>query len=132
MDVFTYQTGARITMNKIKLALLGLALGSTVAVAGECVSPEQPGMPEGAAATMEQMLAGQKAVKEFQAANLEYMGCLEPQLNAARDAAAAGSKEDEATYQKLEESYNGAVSKEEEVAAQFNTAIRAYKAANPG
>ena len=119
-------------MNKIKLALLGLALGSTVAVAGECVSPEQPGMPEGAAATMEQMLAGQKAVKEFQAANLEYMGCLEPQLNAARDAAAAGSKEDEATYQKLEESYNGAVSKEEEVAAQFNTAIRAYKAANPG
>jgi len=31
----------------------------------------------------------------------------------------------------LEAKYNAAVSNEEEVAGAFNTAIRAYKAANP-
>jgi hypothetical protein len=36
------------------------------------------------------------------------------------------------TYQKGVDAYNAAVSKEEEVAGQFNTEIREYKAANPG
>ena len=35
-------------------------------------------------------------------------------------------------YDKAVETYNAAVSKEEEVAGQFNTEIREYKAANPG
>lgn len=119
-------------MNRIKLALLGLALGSTVTVAGECVAPEKPTVPDGGSSSMEQMLAGQKAVKVFQTANLEYMACLEPQIEAARAASEAGTDGAEATYKQLEESYNDAVSKEEEVAGKFNTEIREYKAANPG
>ena len=35
-------------------------------------------------------------------------------------------------YKASQEAYNAAVSAEEVVAEQFNTAIRAYKAANPG
>jgi hypothetical protein len=118
-------------MNKIKLALLGLALGSTVSIAGECVPPEAPTVPDGAAATMEQMLAGQKAVKTFQTANIEYMACLEPQITAAQGEVEAGSEEASETVKKLEERYNEAVSTEGGVAGQFNTEIRAYKAANP-
>ncbi len=119
-------------MNYLKLSLLGLALGSTLSMAGECVGPEQPTAPDGDTSSMEQMLAGQKAVKDFQAANLEYMACLEPKIAAASTAAVQGSDEAKATQKQLEERYNEAVSKEEEVAGQFNTAIRAYKAANPG
>jgi hypothetical protein len=118
-------------MNKINLALLALILGSTVSVAGECVPPEAPTVPDGAAASMEQMLAGQKAVKTFQTANIEYMACLEPKISAAQAEVESGSEDVSAAVKKLEERYNEAVSIEEEVAGQFNTAIRAYKAANP-
>lgn len=120
-------------MKSIKLALLCLALGSAVTFAGECTPPEVPSLADGSTASMDDMLAGQKAVKAFQAANLEYMGCLDPQIAAAAEAATADSATDadKAAVKQLEELYNAAVSAEEELAGQFNTEIREYKAANP-
>jgi len=124
-------------MKNLKFAAIGLALASSVSAAGDCVAPDTPQLPDGASANMEQMLAGQQAVKDFQAANLDYMACLESNLTAA-EAAVNGAADDkskqaaQASYDKVVESYNGAVSKEEEVAGQFNTEIREYKAANPG
>lgn len=119
-------------MNLLKLAILGLALGSTFSVASDCVKPDKPTVPDGASASLEDMLNGQKAVKSFQAANMDYMKCLEEAHNAA-EAAAPDRSEDEkkAAWDKFEETYNAAVSQEEEVAGQFNTEIREYKAANP-
>lgn len=121
-------------MNSIKLALVGLALTSTAAVAQECTAPVVPDLPNGATSAMEDMLEGQKSVKAFQTSNLEYMSCLDPQIAAAVEAAKADSATDEqkAAAKALEEAYNAAVSMEEEVAGQFNTEIREYKAANPG
>lgn len=123
-------------MEIIRTSLLGLTLVAPLAMAGECVAPETPELPNGATSSMEQMLAGQKAVKAFQTANLEYMSCLESNLNAAEEAVKAAAEGDkaaaEAAYEKAVESYNAAVSKEEEIAGQFNTEIREYKAANPG
>jgi HPt (histidine-containing phosphotransfer) domain-containing protein len=119
-------------MNLLKIAGLGLALSSTGAYA-DCTAPEQPTMPDGASSTMEQMLEGQKAVKTFQAANLEYMACIEKQIAAAEAQAKNGDDSDAAqsAHDAATEAYNAAVSAEEEVAGQFNTQIRAYKAANP-
>jgi hypothetical protein len=121
-------------MNKIKFALIGLALGSAASMAGECTAPSLPTLPDGATATKEQMLAGQKAVKDYQAANTEYRACLDPQVAAAETAAAGDSPSEEATaaLKKLNEDYNGSVSKEEGLALKFNEAIKAYKAKNPG
>ena len=121
-------------MMKISLAMMGLALVSSAAIAEDCVAPDAPaGLPDGATASMEEMLEGQKTVKAFQAANLDYMKCLEPQIEAATPAATADDASDEAkdALKALEESYNAAVSQEEELAGQFNTEIREYKAANP-
>lgn len=117
----------------LKLAVLGFSLGAAGHVAAECVAPETPTMPDGSSATMEEMLAGQKAVKAFQAANLEYMTCLDPLIAAATEKATgeAATAEDIAAVKSLEEQYNAAVSSEEELAGQFNTEIREYKAANP-
>lgn len=122
-------------MNIIRTSALGLVLLGPWAMADDCVSPAAPELPDGATSTMEQMLAGQQAVKAFQAANLEYMGCLEAGLSAAEAAVKSASEEEkasaQASYDKVVEAYNAAVSMEEEVAGQFNTEIREYKAANP-
>ncbi len=109
---------------------LALALGSASALADDCEAPATPSLPDGASSTMEQMLEGQKAVKAFQAANLDYMKCLEPLLNAATAAEEAGEEGAAEQSKALTEAYNSAVSAEEEVAGQFNTEIREYKAAN--
>lgn len=122
-------------MNLIKISALGLFLGSTFALADDCASPEAPTIPDGASATMEQMIAGQTAVKAFQASNIEYMACLEPGIKAAGEQLANASGDAKAVakeaYDGKEAAYNAAVSAEESVAGDFNTAIRAYKAANP-
>lgn len=117
-------------MKMIKYTALALALGSASTFAADCERPAAPEMPDGASSTMEQMLEGQKAVKAFQTANLDYMKCLEPQMNAATAATEAGEDDAVDTYKALEEAYNSAVSAEEEVAGQFNTEIREYKASN--
>ena len=81
------------------------------------------------------MLQGQRAVKEFQTTNMDYMKCLEKDFSAAKDRAATAS--DEAVrskaasdYQAAIDAYNAAVSTEEEVAGAFNIELREYKAAN--
>ena len=120
--------------NSIKLALIGLALASAASIADECTAPTLPTLPDGATASLEQMLAGQKAVKDYQAANTEYRTCLEPQVSAAEVAAAGDSPgpELQETLKQLNDEYNASVSKEEELAIMFNTELREYKEANPG
>ena len=118
-------------MQLIKYITLVLALSGASAMAADCEAPAVPTLPDGATSTMEQMLEGQKAVKAFQAANLAYMQCLEPSLSAAEAQVKEGVEGAEETYKAVEENYNAAVSREEEVAGQFNTEIREYKAANP-
>ena len=121
-------------MKSIKLALIGLALGSATTVAAECMIPDVPEMPDGATSSHDDMIAGQGAVKAYQAANLEYMSCLDPKIATANEAAEAKSAtdEDKATAKALGEAYNTAVSMEEELADHFNAEIGEYKAANPG
>jgi hypothetical protein len=121
-------------MNQIiKLALIGLALGSAVSVADDCTAPQMPTLPDGATASLEQMLAGQKAVKAYQAANSQFRTCLEPKVSAAETESVADTDNDkiQATLNKLNEDYNSSVSKEEALAESFNTALREYKEANP-
>ena len=122
-------------MNTLKLALIGLALGSAASMAGECTAPSSmPTLPDGATANMEQMLAGQKAVKEYQAANSEYRACLDPMLAAAQTAVTGDSPSEEAqaTLKKLNDDYNASVSREEELAAKWNSARTKYKELHPG
>lgn len=120
--------------NFIKTAMIGLALVSAVSIADECAVPATPTLPDGATASLEEMLAGQKGVKAYQAANSEYRTCLEPQVSAAEEEVAAEDSpgpELQETLKQLNDNYNSSVSTEEELAAQFNTELRKYKAANP-
>jgi hypothetical protein len=117
----------------IKLALIGLALASAASVADDCTAPTPPTLPDGSTATKEQMLDGQKSIKEYQAANTVYRTCLEPKISAAEVAAAGDSPGPElvAALKTLNDDYNASVSKEEEMAMGFNAELKKYKEANP-
>ncbi|KGE03315.1 hypothetical protein [Pseudohaliea rubra] len=121
-------------MQPIKIAVLAGALTAAPAFA-ECTAPGAPSLPEGASASMEEMLAGQKAVKTFQEANIDYMKCVEGRITAAKEASETAETKDaraaaRETYATAVEAYNEAVSTEETVAGNFNTAVREYQAAN--
>ena len=125
-------------MKSLNILLATLVLGSGAAFADDCVKPDSPELPNGASASMEEMLAGQQAVKAFQTDNLEYMGCLEKRFTAVKTSIEEGEikkgealEAAQAEYSEAVDAYNKAVSMEEEVAGQFNTEIREYKAANP-
>ena len=119
-------------MKNLKFAVLGLALGSAVSMAQDCVAPVGPQIPAGEEASLEQMIAAQKAVKAFQEANLAYMSCLEPGLNAAAEAAKAGEEEAATKYESIQEAYNAAVSKEEDVASKIQRGNPRLQGRQPG
>ncbi|MDP5069832.1 MAG: hypothetical protein NWQ45_02935 [Congregibacter sp.] len=118
------------------LSLTGLlAVTIPAFAADDCRQPSRPSMPDGAKASMDAMLAGQKAVKAFQASNMEYMQCLEREYSAADSRAKKSRDADvqersKADYARSIDAYNAAVSAEEDIASQFNVELRAYKAAN--
>lgn len=118
-------------MKLIKFSALALVLGSSSTFAADCTAPPTPELPNGATSTMEQMLEGQQAVKSFQAANLEYMKCLEPEIDSAQTAANEGEEGAAEHFQQVQDAFNAAVSAEEALAGQFNTEVREYKAAHP-
>ncbi len=49
---------------------------SAVALIDECPPPDEPAIPDGATAKLDEMMAGQKKMKEFVAAGNAYLGCL--------------------------------------------------------
>ena len=120
-------------MNQIKLAIIGLALVSAASVADDCTAPQTPALPDAKTASEEQMLAGQKAIKEFQAANSAFRACLEPKLSAAELESISDSESEkiDATLKLLNEDYNNSVSEEEALAESWSSKLREYKEANP-
>ena len=121
-------------MNLIKPSLFCLALVSSAVLAEDCAIPEVPALPDGATAGEQEMLAGQTAVRAYQAANTAYRVCLDEKMEPAEQAA-LGDESDPAltdAIATLNNQYNASVAAEEEIANKFNTELRAYKAANPG
>jgi hypothetical protein len=91
-------------------------------VHAECAKATAPNLPDGNTASMEEMVAGQKAVKEFIAEGTAYQGCLD-----AEEAAAGEDEAPEAKAARLAH-YNSVATEQEAVAAEFNAAIKAFKA----
>ncbi len=120
-------------MRALSLALAGMALAGTAALAGDCAAPGVPEMPDGGTATYEQMLEAMDSARAFQKANAAYMDCLRPGLvEATRAARAEGATQvQKAAALARNADYEAAVSAEEELVAAFNAELRAYGAANP-
>ena len=95
-----------------------------------CTYPSEPAeIPDGKTATLEQMKAAQKTVKDFDAAIVAYTSCLklehEAALTKSPDLSEDRKKEME---KKLAQKHDAAITADEALAARFNEQVKAYKA----
>ncbi len=121
-------------MKTITTSLILFALTSAAAVA-DCTMPNTPSMPAGDKANMDAMLAGKKAITDFQQSNASYMQCLSEEMEKLKGDLNSDDKatkaEAQSKYSELTDTYNSAVSAEEQLVNDFNQAVRTFKAANP-
>jgi len=114
------------------LRALALAAALTAGpVFAECPYPAAPDkLPDGATATLEQMLDGQKAVKAYDAAIKAYVDCIDKELD---DKIAKGGDQlkpqQKADMQKVEaQKHNAAIDQLQSVADRFNEQVKVFKA----
>jgi len=115
-------------------AVLAMALGASLlggVAYADCSYPPAPSkLPDGASATLEEMIAGQKAVKEYDKAIKDYVDCIDKDLD--QKISQAGDKlkpEQKADMQKVEaQKHNAAIDQLQSVADRFNEQVKVYKA----
>jgi hypothetical protein len=116
---------------KIQILSGLLAVGLLCSAANaECTYPKVPhDTPDGATATQEQMVAGMKAVKEYNEQVTAYLDCLQQEMTARVEAAGADASADQIAQIKAIHSkrHNAAVEELEAHAARFNEQVKAFK-----
>jgi hypothetical protein len=118
----------------MKLSLSHSAVLAVLLAGGEayaaCTYPTEPtDIPDGNTATLEQMVAAQKSVKEFDAAIGAYTACLKLEHEAALAKSpdlSEGKKKE--LDRMLQQKHDAAIAADEALAARFNEQVRAYKA----
>ena len=112
-----------------------LALAVTVLAAGaahaDCPYPAPPDkLPDGATAGLQDMLAGQKTVAEYNKAITDYAACIDKDVDDA--IAKAGDKlkpEQKADMQRIaNQKHNAAIDQLQSVADRFNEQVKVFKA----
>ena len=116
-------------MNIISRCLISVLFVTVTPLALACDYPQRVGVPDGATATKEDMITGQRGVKDYIAAMDEYLACIE----AAEQETVAGidQSDDAAKQQRIEmfnKKYNAAVAEMNLVAEEFNIQLRAFNA----
>ncbi len=114
------------TKSKIAIATAILFIAPA---AFACDYPNRANLPNGATASTEEMLAGQKSVKAYMAAMEEYLACIDTEEESSV-AALVDASDDEIARREaaITKKYNAAVTEMELIAARFNEEVRAYKA----
>jgi hypothetical protein len=117
-------------------ALYSIALVAVMAAGNAyaaCTYPTEPdSLPDGNTATLQEMIAAQKAVKAFDEQINAYTSCLKLE----HDAAVAKGGEDMTDDQKKElervqiQKHNAAVEADEALATRFNEQLKTFKAKN--
>ncbi|HEU4616991.1 MAG TPA: hypothetical protein VFV10_03080 [Gammaproteobacteria bacterium] len=109
-----------------RIAACALACAGLAAFgASACETPSVITVPDGKAATMDQMVDAQKKVKEYMANMDDYLACIDGELKTAGDDAPDEFKS------LMTQRHNDAVSEMEAIAGAFNEQVRAFKAAHP-
>jgi hypothetical protein len=115
----------------LSLALIAASVAAGPAFAA-CTYPKAPEkIPDGNTATLDEMLAAQRAVKAFDAAITTYQGCLEQENSSALAANPEMTEEQKAERLKiLGQKQNAAVDEAQALADRFNAQIRVYREKN--
>jgi hypothetical protein len=115
-------------------ALLAMTILGTLSAApafADCPYPAAPTkIPDGATATLQEMLDGQKALQAYDKAINEYVACIDKEL--ADKIAKAGDSlkpEQKSDMEKVEmQKHNAAIDQEQSVADRFNEQVKVFKA----
>ena len=117
-------------MNMKSIISVATAILFFAPVAFACDYPKRAKIPDGATASTEQMLAGQKSVKAYMAAMDEYLVCIDMEDKEVMESSDSASDKELARRKvTTDKKYNAAVDEMELIAAQFNEEVRAYKEA---
>jgi hypothetical protein len=116
---------------KVLSVLAATAALSAGAAYADCPYPPAPDkLPDGASATLQEMLAGQKTVADYNKAINDYVACIDKELDEA--IIKAGDKikpEQKADMQRVEaQKHNAAIDQLQSVADRFNEQVKVYKA----
>ena len=116
---------------KAVLVFATMAVLSAGATYADCPYPSPPDkLPDGATATMQDMLAGQKAVGDYNKAINDYVACIDQEVDAA--IAKGGDKikpEQKADMQRVEtQKHNAAIDQLQKLADRFNEQVKVFKA----
>lgn len=115
-------------MNKLIKTALTIVLAFAAQTALACEYPQRINVPNGATATKEDMIAGQKGVKTYMASMEQYLTCIE--ADEAQAVLGMGDVDEDAKRQREEmfnKKYNAAIEEMNLVAEEFNMQVRAYK-----
>ena len=116
-------------MNRLIKTAIGTSLLIAATASFACEYPDRVLIPNGNTATKEDMVAGQRAVKEYVAAMEVYLECIVEEEKQARGAIDDLQPEQEQEREEmLNKKYNAAVDEMERTAAQFNAEVQAYRA----
>ena len=116
---------------KALLALAAATALSAGAAYADCPYPAAPDkLPDGATATMQDMLAGQKAVGEYNTAMTDYMACIDKEVKDAIGKAGDQIKpEQKADMQRIaNQKHDAALDQLRSVADRFNEQVKVFKA----
>jgi hypothetical protein len=121
-------------MNKAAILALGAALALAVPglALADCQRPTAPAAIDGKTATMDQLKAAKEAVTAFMNASDTYQTCLIDAFKAQKAAAdASKTKLDPALAKAADAQVNQNQEEKQRVGADFNAAVKAYRAAHP-
>ncbi|HEX6999869.1 MAG TPA: peptidylprolyl isomerase [Gammaproteobacteria bacterium] len=93
---------------------------AAASLGSECEKPEEPVIPDGETATLDEMMAGQTAMREFVSGSENYLDCLAKIID---DEEQAAERRNAAIGE-----HNRTVSAMEALAESYNTEVRAFKA----
>lgn len=117
-------------MNRLIQTVAFVALTFLAQDGFACDYPKRVDVPDGATATKDEMIAGQRGVKSYISDMETYLACIEAEE--AQAMLALGDEVDEEAKLQREEmfnkKYNAAVEEMNLVAEEFNVQVRAYKA----
>ena len=116
-------------MKNLTIIAAATLLFALPALGFACEYPERPTLPDGNAASKEDMIAAQTAVKAFLAAIDVYLDCIEQE---EKDAVAAMDNPDEETIKRRDEllskRFDAANEEKFLFGEQWNQQVRAYNA----
>ena len=104
---------------------------AAASASADCTYPKTPsGLPDGGTATQDEMVAGMKAIKEYNSAVSTYLSCLETEMNTRIEAAGPNAPAEQVEQIKAihTKRHNAAVEELESTAARFNEQVKVYKA----